>query len=103
MAKTELQIVLHAPTANALSRARRNVANLTAEAPGATVRIVVNGEAVAAALDNPDETFDRLPLVCPNSLKRIGRPAAPPLRVLPESGVLALARQQSEGWQYIRA
>lgn len=103
MAREKLRIVLHAPTAGALVRARRNATNLAQEAPDVTVRILVNGEAVAATLDNPDETLDQATLVCPNSLKRIGRTAAQPLTALQEPGVLALARMQSEGWQYIRA
>lgn len=75
MTVVELRIVLHAPTAGALARARRNAANLTHEAPGTAVHILVNGEAVAAALDEPDEAAGRLTLVCPNSLKRIGQTA----------------------------
>jgi intracellular sulfur oxidation DsrE/DsrF family protein len=103
MTPSELRIVLHAPTVEALARARRNATNLAQEAPDAIVRILVNGQAVAATLDDSDEVLDRLTLICPNSLKRIGRTAAQPLTVLQEPGVLALARLQSEGWQYIRA
>ena len=103
MTESELQIVLHAPTAGALARARRTAANLAEEAPGTTVRILVNGEAVAAALDAPDDPMDRLTLVCPNSLKRIGRTASEPLTVLQAPGVRELARMQSDGWKYIRA
>ena len=103
MTQRQLRIVLHAPTVGALARARRNASNLAQEAPDADVHILVNGEAVAAALDDPDEALDRVTLVCPNSLKRLGRTAAQPLTVLQEPGVLALARMQSEGWQYIRA
>lgn len=102
MTQLELRIVLHAPTVGALARARRNATNLAHEAPYATVRILVNGEAVASTLDNPDEALDRVTLVCPNTLKRIGRSAAHPLTVLQEPGVLALARMQAEGWRYIR-
>jgi uncharacterized protein len=103
MAPSELRVVLHAPTGGALVRARRNATNLVQESPGTAVHILVNGEAVAAALDEPDIEMDRLTLVCPNSLKRIGRAAAQPLTVLQEPGVLALARMQSDGWRYIRA
>lgn len=103
MARGELQLVLHAPTVGALARARRNASNVVQEAPHVAVRILVNGEAVAATLDDPDEALDRVTLVCPNSLKRLGRTAAQPLTVLQEPGVLALARMQCEGWQYIRA
>lgn len=100
---TDLRVVLHAPTPGALSRARRNAANLAQAVPGMTVRILVNGEAVGAALDEPNDDADRLTLVCPISLERIGRMAGAPFTVLGVPGVLALAKMQSEGWQYVRA
>jgi intracellular sulfur oxidation DsrE/DsrF family protein len=103
MTETPLRIVLHAPTPAALARARRNAANLALAAPETTVRILLNAGAVAAALDEPDSAMDRLTLVCPNSLKAIARAAGEPLTVLQGPGVLALARMQAEGWQYIRA
>lgn len=97
------RILLHAPTAGALLRARSNAANLTRGAPGVAVRIVVNADAVAATLDTPDAAADALTLVCPNTLARIGREARTPLTVLPEGAVLAIARMQGEGWCYVRA
>lgn len=97
------RIVLHAPTPGALARARSNAANLRQLAPAAEVRIVVNAEAVAAALDAPDAAADAQTLVCPNTLRRIQRTAPAPFTVLPEAAILALARLQREGWSYIRA
>ena len=99
----DLRILLHAPTAAALVRARNNVANLVKGAPQAAVRIVVNAGAVAAALDAPDAMADALTLVCANTLNKIGRAAPEPLTVLDEGAVLALARMQGEGWRYVRA
>ena len=99
----ELKIVLHAPTPGALARARSNAANLLKHTPAPEVRILLNADAVAAALDHPDEATDGLTLLCPNTLGRIGRSARSPLTVLPEGSVLALARMQGEGWRYIRA
>ena len=98
-----LRIVLHAPTAAALTRARSNAANVAKASSGAVVHIVVNADAVAAVLDTPDATSDGLTLVCPNSLAKMGRQAPAPLTVLPESAVLALARMQREGGCYVRA
>lgn len=103
MTTETLQILLHAPTPAALARARRNAANVLREAPDVSVRILANAGAVAAVLDEPDEAHDRITLVCPNSLKALGRTAAEPLRVLPAAGVLELARMQAGGWRYIRA
>lgn len=97
------QILLHAPTAAALRRARSNARNLAAAPGGPLVRIVVNAEAVAAALDEPDAEADALTLVCRNTLKKIERTAPAPLTVLEEGAVLALARLQRQGWAYIRA
>jgi uncharacterized protein len=100
---TSLKILLHAPTPGALARARSNAANLRKNAPTTEVRIVLNADAVAAALDQPDDAADSLTLLCPNTLQRIGRTARAPLTVLQEGSVLALARLQGEGWRYIRA
>lgn len=98
-----LKIVLHAPSATALKRARSNASNIRREAPGAEVRIVANADGVAAVLDQPDTERDPLTWLCPNTLRSLGREAASPLQVLPEGAVLALARLQREGWIYIRA
>lgn len=99
----DLRIVLHAPSAAALARARSNAANLIKGAPQAVVQIVVNGDAVATALNEPDAMADTLTLVCPNTLAKIARNAPAPLTVLTEGAVLALANMQLEGWCYVRA
>lgn len=101
--ESRLKIVLHAPTAGALKRARSNAANIRREAPQAAVRIVANGEAVAAALDSPDPERDALTWLCPNTLRNLKCEARVPLQVLGEGAVLALAHLQQEGWIYLRA
>lgn len=98
-----IRILLHAPTAAAVTRARSNAANLLQQPAPVEVRIVVNSEGVEAVLDAPDAATDGLTLVCPNTLARIGRPAPEPLMVLGEGAVLAIARMQTDGWHYIRA
>jgi uncharacterized protein len=99
----QIRILLHAPSPGALKRARSNAKNLAQAAPAPLVRIVINGEGVAAALDEPDATADALTLVCPNTLQKIGRTAAAPLTILHEGAVLSIARMQQEGWCYVRA
>jgi intracellular sulfur oxidation DsrE/DsrF family protein len=103
MTADTIQILLHAPTPAALARARSNANNLLKQSPALQVRILLNADAVAAALDTPDEAADALTLLCPNTLQRIGRQARAPFAVLQEGSVLALARMQGEGWRYIRA
>lgn len=98
-----LRILLHAPTASAVIRARNNAANLLKQSAPVEVRIVVNAEAVQAVLDAPDRTGDTLTLVCPNTLSRLDRIAPEPLTVLNEAAVLAIARMQTDGWHYIRS
>lgn len=98
-----LKILLHAPTAGAVTRARANAANLLKQPQPVEIRIAVNAEAVRTVLDAPDAAADGLTLVCPNTLARIGREAPAPLAVLDEAAVLAIARMQAEGWRYIRA
>lgn len=98
-----LRIVLHAPTAGALARARSNATNLQRGQPQVSVRIVVNAEAVAAALDQPHAEADALTQVCGNTLQRLGRQAPAPLLVLAQGAVLALAEMQRDGWSYVRS
>ncbi|MBP2232016.1 NitT/TauT family transport system ATP-binding protein [Azospirillum agricola] len=101
MAGVPLRLVIHAPTAAALERARRNAANLRKARPDGAIRIVANAEAVAAALDRPDPDTDPLLRLCGNTLAKLGRPASG-LTVV-EAGVLDIAEAQAEGWGYMRA
>jgi uncharacterized protein len=97
-----MRVVLHAPTAGALTRARRNLRNLRAATPDAEVRIVANADAVAAALANPDAVTDRYLSLCENTLQ--ARHLTPPSGIeTVAAAVLELVRLQEEGWCYIRA
>ena len=98
-----LRIVLDAPTAAALTRARNNANNIAVDDPAADVRILVNGDAVAAVLDAPDAILDARTLVCPNTLGWMGRDVPSPLVVLPRGAELSLALMQQKGWCYVRA
>lgn len=97
-----LRVLIHAPTAGAVKRARSNAANLLSANADAEVRIVVNGDGVAAVLDAPFADIDQYTLVCANTLNRIGRTATDPLRTVP-AAVLALVEMQNDGWVYLRA
>lgn len=96
-----LRVLLHAPTAEALARARRNAHNLSKARPDAEVLIVANAGAVAAALASPDET-DPLLRLCRNSLAAQGLDNSAGLAEV-EAAVVTLAERQAEGWAYIRA
>ncbi|MBB3140475.1 DsrE family protein [Halomonas organivorans] len=98
---SDLRVLLHAPTAESLSRARRNARNLQRARPEAEVLIVANGGAVAAALAEPDDTDDRLRL-CRNSLVAQGLDNPKGLTEV-EAAVVTLAELQTDGWAYIRA
>ena len=100
---TLLHIVLHAPDAEGLQRARMNAVNALRAEPQTQVRILANAAAVAAALDTPHEQADTLTYLCPNSLAHLQRECRTPLQVLGEPAVLALARLQKYGWIYIRS
>ncbi|MGE5622952.1 MAG: hypothetical protein ACM3WS_07355 [Bacillota bacterium] len=95
-----LRILIHAPTAGAVVRARNNAANLRKELPDAEVRIVVNADGVREVLDVPRPDTDRFTLVCGNTLNKIQRIASSPLQVVP-GAALAIALMQREGWRYI--
>lgn len=97
-----LRVLLHAPTADALARARSNARNLFAAAPDATCEIVVNAAAVASALEAPDAETDPMLRVCENTLRRTGQ-SAPDHIIRVTAAVLHIAQRQAEGWQYIRA
>lgn len=96
-----LQLIIHAPTEAALQRARRNAANLQAAAPEAQIEIVINGPAVAAALDTPDAT-DGLLRICGNTLANIHRDLPAGRQCVP-AAVLHIAERQRDGWGYMRA
>lgn len=100
---TVLHIVLHAPDAEGLQRARMNAVNALRAAPQTQVRIVANAGAVAEALDTLHAQADALTYLCPNTLANLQRATRAPLQVLGEPAVLALARLQHHGWAYIRA
>lgn len=96
---TPLRVLLHAPTAEALARARRNAANLHNTRPGADILIIANAGAVASALATPDVT-DPLLRVCRNSLTAQGLDNTREL-VEVEAAVVTLVELQTEGWAYI--
>ena len=98
-----IRILLHAPTAGSLQRARKNAVNILRDEPMAEVRIVLNAEAVAVALDQPDVDIDKVTWVCPNTLRNLSREPSPEMSVLPQAAALALGLLQTEGWTYVRA
>lgn len=98
-----LKVILHAPTPAALDRARRNAVNLLRDVPDIELRIVLNAEAVEAALDQAHADVDTHTWVCPTTLTRIGRENRPPLQVMAGSAIIEIARMQQNGWVYIRS
>jgi intracellular sulfur oxidation DsrE/DsrF family protein len=96
-----VRLIIHAPTAGALERGRRNLANLLKEAPDAEVELVVNAGAVVAALGKPDPQDGHL-RVCRNSLTANQLVAPEGVMVVP-AAVLYIAQRQAEGWAYMRA
>lgn len=97
-----LRVLIHAPTAGAVARARNNAANLLKAAPDCAVLILVNADGVATALDTPRPDTDCVTLLCENTLQRIQRVAPEPFRTVSTS-ILAIAEMQREGWCYVRA
>lgn len=97
-----LRVLLHAPTADGLARARRNARNLVTSRPGAEVLIVANGAAVPAALAEPDPGSDDRLRLCRNTLAAQGLDNPAGLEEV-EAAVVFLAECQADGWAYIRA
>ena len=98
-----LRIVLHAPTPDALARARASALNARKADAQCQVRIIANAAAVAAALDQPHAEADPLTSLCPNTLAHTGRKPHGPLTVLERPAVIELALLQQAGWAYIHA
>ena len=96
-----VKLLIHAPTPEALVRARSNARNLLAAAPDAEVEIVVNAKGVGPALTPAGDASDGLLVYCANSLKAQGLDQ-PEGRVVP-AAVLYIAERQAEGWAYMRA
>ena len=97
-----MKVVLHAPTAGALRRARSNLKNLLKAEPGATALIIANADGVTEAIDHPDHDCDPKMRLCANSLAAKGL-TAPEGVLTVRAAVVELARLQAEGWAYIRA
>ncbi|MBA4501771.1 DsrE family protein [Marinobacterium marinum] len=97
-----LKIVIHAPTPEALGRAQANVRNLLKLEPDAEIELVVNGPAVAMAVDITDTILLPRLMLCRNSLENQQLTAPKGAGVVP-AAVQHLAHRQQQGWGYIRA
>ena len=98
-----IRLLIHAPTAEALGRARSNARNLLAAAPGATVEIVANAAGARAAIEGPATVAgETVPILCRNSIVNQGL-TAPEGAPTVEAAVLHISQRQAEGWAYMRA
>ena len=97
-----MRVVLHAPTANALQRARANARNLRRRQPDAEIMIVVNADGVPAALETKDAETDDLLRICANTFAARKLSAPRDINAVP-AAVETIAQLQIEGWVYIRA
>lgn len=96
-----MRLVIHAPTPNALGRARSAARRLLASDPEAEVEIVVEGDAVAAALQQHDAATDALLVFCGASLN--GTAAVSPAAPVVALAMRYIAERQALGWAYLRA
>ncbi|MBJ7555969.1 hypothetical protein [Marinomonas spartinae] len=96
------QLLIHAPTVDALKRAQNNARNLLKLEPDAQVEIVVNGPAMSLAVTLNDEDILSRLVLCRNSLRAQGLTAQPQVKEV-DAAVQYLAQQQLKGWSYIRA
>ena len=96
------RLVIHAPTAAALHRAYRNLANLRDKEPEALIELVVNGEAVAVAINASDPRSTEYVVLCENSLQAAGLTTPTGFRTVP-AAIHHISQRQAEGWSYFRA
>jgi intracellular sulfur oxidation DsrE/DsrF family protein len=97
-----MRVILHAPTANALQRARSNARNLRLRQPDAEIVIIVNADGVPAALETPEAETDDLLRICANTLAARKLSAPRNINAIP-AAVEMIVQLQTEGWIYIRA
>jgi intracellular sulfur oxidation DsrE/DsrF family protein len=97
-----MRVVLHAPTADALTRARSNARNLRARQPDADILIVVNADGVPAALESRDADSDPHLRICENTLRARNLEVPDGLETVP-AAIETLAELQMDGWIYVRS
>ncbi|MGB7391866.1 hypothetical protein [Marinomonas sp.] len=96
------QLLIHAPTVDALKRAQNNARNLLKLESDAQVEIVVNGPATALAVTLTDEDILSRLVLCRNSLQAQSLSAQEGVKQV-DAAVQYLAHQQAKGWAYLRA
>ncbi|MEM6490481.1 MAG: hypothetical protein AAF684_01045 [Pseudomonadota bacterium] len=96
------RVVLHAPTADALARARSNLRNLRYAEPDVEALILANADGALAALKQSDPDTDAALRLCANTLAKNGRKAPPGVETV-DAVIAALLRLQRDGWVYVRA
>ncbi|MDV2114650.1 hypothetical protein [Alcaligenes faecalis] len=97
------RVLLHAPTALALERARSNARNLLKDIPDAQVRIIANAQAVKACVEGAAHECDAYTYLCPNTLRNQSLNAPERLQTLEQGAITTLVKLQAENWIYIRA
>lgn len=97
-----IALLIHAPTASALNRARKNLRNLLIADPVTKIELVVNGEGALEALSVPDAETDAYLVLCENSLNGANLAVPAGMRTV-GAAIHHIALRQSEGWAYFRA
>ncbi len=97
------RVLLHAPTPDALERARSNARNLLKDIPDAQIRIIVNAQAVKTCIQGAEDECDTYTYLCPNTLRNQALQAPERFQTLGQGAITALVQLQAESWLYIRA
>lgn len=97
------RVLLHAPTPDALERARSNARNLLKDMPEAQIRIIVNAQAVKACVEGAEHDCDHYTYLCPNTLRNQSLNAPARFQTLEQGAITTLVQLQADQWIYIRA
>ncbi|MEJ6667972.1 MAG: hypothetical protein QNL48_10220 [Alcaligenes aquatilis] len=97
------RVLLHAPTVDALERARSNARNLLKDIADAQIRIIANAQAVKACVEGAEHDCDTYTYLCPNTLRNQGLNAPERFQTLEHGAITALVKLQADNWIYIRA
>jgi len=97
-----MKVVIHAPTAEALRRARAFARTLHAKDEEAAIVILANGDGAASAVKEPDSTADRWLVLCECALTELSL-IKPPGIESTDNGIFLIAKLQRKGWSYCRA
>ena len=95
-----MKILIHAPSANSLARARVEAGRLVKLPIEGAVRIVATLDGAISAVQKPDPSTDPLLILCGDSVAAADLVNPPGVEIVP-NGTEHIAKLQRKGWAYV--